>query len=203
MVVFAKENADILHSGPDTGVYDAMNKGISIATGKYLLFLNSGDEFYSEGSVSYLMRGRESADFQDGISTLSGSAIFKHAFSDLKWVVPSVGSPNFALPHMSTAVPTELLREYKFDTRFRILGDFDLWDRLAGAKVLDVVIVPEIISIFEFGNGLSSKPINNATKSVERLMIHHRNGLPVNAGFLVKSLITLARIEIFSRLPIR
>ncbi len=36
----------------DNGVYDAMNKGIQIATGDYILFLNAGDEFYEDESLS-------------------------------------------------------------------------------------------------------------------------------------------------------
>ena len=40
-------------SEPDKGLYDAMNKGLSMANGRYLLFLNAGDAFHSEDTLSH------------------------------------------------------------------------------------------------------------------------------------------------------
>lgn len=45
----------VILSGKDNGIYDAMNKGLSTATGDFVLFLNAGDELYSTEIISKIV----------------------------------------------------------------------------------------------------------------------------------------------------
>lgn len=53
-------------SEPDKGIYDAMNKGLSLATGDYVLFMNSGDEIYSPVTVAEVLDTAAAADIYYG-----------------------------------------------------------------------------------------------------------------------------------------
>lgn len=53
-------------SEPDGGIYDAMNKGLSVATGDYVLFMNSGDEVYGRETVAKLFASASNADIYYG-----------------------------------------------------------------------------------------------------------------------------------------
>jgi glycosyltransferase involved in cell wall biosynthesis len=55
-----------LISEPDKGIYDAMNKGLALATGDYVLFMNSGDEIYSNETVAAVFNTAADADIYYG-----------------------------------------------------------------------------------------------------------------------------------------
>jgi len=50
----------------DNGIYDAMNKGLALATGDYVLFMNSGDEIYSTETVTDVFDTSPNADIYYG-----------------------------------------------------------------------------------------------------------------------------------------
>jgi glycosyltransferase involved in cell wall biosynthesis len=66
-------------SEPDRGIYDAMNKGLSLATGEYVWFLNAGDELYDETTLqTFFGKLGEAADVYYGDALFvrdDGSAI--------------------------------------------------------------------------------------------------------------------------------
>ena len=52
----------IVKSEPDNGLYDAMNKGIQLAKGDYIIFLNAGDVFHEEDTLTCVaekLKGKE------------------------------------------------------------------------------------------------------------------------------------------------
>lgn len=55
-----------LISEKDKGIYDAMNKGLALATGDYVIFMNSGDEFYATDTVAKVFATAPDADIYYG-----------------------------------------------------------------------------------------------------------------------------------------
>lgn len=72
-------------SEPDKGLYDAMNKGIDMATGRWLLFLNSGDELASGHVLEKVVKSsRDSPDIIFGdayVRTMDDVLVYKKARS--------------------------------------------------------------------------------------------------------------------------
>lgn len=57
-----QKSIDVLISERDRGVYDAMNKGLGVANGKYVLFLNAGDELASSSTLSEIFSSQNDPD---------------------------------------------------------------------------------------------------------------------------------------------
>jgi glycosyltransferase involved in cell wall biosynthesis len=107
-------------SEPDQGIYDAMNKGISLAHGKYLLFLNAGDELLAdvEALVSsipdspVLIYGRANMFAPDGTLRYVKGKRLKGIHRFLK------GMP---LCHQAILYRRDCMTNY--DLRFKVISD--------------------------------------------------------------------------------
>lgn len=123
------EEGHYLHfiSSPDTGIYDAMNKGVTNAKGEYIVFLNSDDYFENPEAVSRSIAALENsnADFSFGTVDMIND---KQTLTFYPFEPYFICTMPFS--HQSMFCRRSVLLKYKFDTKFRLAGDIDLIQRL-------------------------------------------------------------------------
>ena len=116
-------------SEPDTGVYNAMNKGILRASGRWVLFLNGGDRLAARSTLSEVFQQEYSEDILFGDEIREGRKKFPSYVS-----VPR-GCPfdkiffaRHTIPHQSTFIRRELFtRCGLYDESYKIAGDWEKW----------------------------------------------------------------------------
>ena len=122
-------------SEPDKGIYNAMNKGIRMATGEYVEFLNSGDRLASDDVVSKMYaaleeRGNPSILYGNMLKYMSDGTILKDrcfAGKDISFLGFYTGTLN----HSSAYIRRDLFNGYgMYDESFRIVSDWK-WFLLA------------------------------------------------------------------------
>lgn len=145
-----KEHIDVIKIEKDTGIFDAMNKGIELATSEYIYFLNSGDEFASADVLKTIIQ--EIDNSQSNYAILSGDvATFR--FGEY------IGIANLYpwIVHQSAFVKTTLMKEYKFDSNLKIFGDLDFWRRLSEDNKFQYYKMNKVIANMEI-DGIGSNP---------------------------------------------
>lgn len=109
-------------SEPDSGIYNAINKGISYAKGEYVQFLNSGDWLYSEDTLLRVFSKRYSADvlFGDMIQVTDVSSQLIHYPKDL----PLSFFLYDSLCHQACFYKRDVFINNLYDESFRIVSDW-------------------------------------------------------------------------------
>lgn len=141
-------------SEKDSGVYDAMNKGLSLAQGEVIAFLNADDE-YSQDDVVEKLAGPILT--QDADYTFADACIVNSKGETIGFHYADMNSVYIAAPycHQTLFCRTDLLRdEGGFDTTFLIVADADFAAKLVRSR-RSYCYIPQVCVQFLEG-GLSS-----------------------------------------------
>lgn len=175
-----------LVSEKDNGIYDAMNKGISLASGEYIYFLNAGDRFTTNSILSEVEAEINKLDAAPSIYT--GRIQFSHKNKPMMIFRPkSRGPEGPGLPHQATFVNLQLQRSYPFNTLYKFVGDYDIWRRMQADNKFDPFFSNSVIAFFEIG-GASTESRNDFKRYFERSFVDYSIDGNVKIGKLLRSL---------------
>jgi glycosyltransferase involved in cell wall biosynthesis len=134
-------------SEPDKGIYDAMNKACTLATGDWLIFLGCDDVMLqSLGSVAKMLSQPDTVYYGDVIVRSSGK-VSGEEFSKYKFM-------RFNICHQSMFYPKSVYKKYSYCLDYPWYGDYDYNLRLVGDAV-QFVYMGIVIAIYN-DKGLSS-----------------------------------------------
>ncbi len=143
-------------SEKDTGIYDAMNKGIQYAYGKYIIFMNAGDEFatpktleniapHTEKSPDFIYGDALEPDKNGKNSTLKKAKQYKK----LPW---GMFTHHQAMIYNRQTIQTSKIR---YSLLYDIASDYDFTARFL-IKSKKIIYIPHPFCIFEQG-GISQQ----------------------------------------------
>lgn len=145
-----RSHIEVVSVEKDAGIFDAMNKGIALASGAYIYFLNAGDVFATEDVL------QAAVEVIDASACAHNIICGKVRLFDQGQFVAIADFPRY-IPHQGAFVKTALLKQYGFDDSFKIYGDLDLWTRMEKGGDYQVSYLDKVIADFDL-NGIGSNP---------------------------------------------
>ena len=162
-------------SEPDSGLYDAMNKGLSAATGRYIVYLGADDRL-APGALQTVERALHTHEWPE---IVAGSVrVFGGA---TEWVERPRSYASRRMPkraparHQSIFVARQALLDVGgFDTRYRIAADYDIYLKLVQAGAREA-LVDDVLSEFRLGGVSSSSAVRTARQYRDVRIAHGSN----------------------------
>ncbi len=111
-------------SEEDNGIYDAMNKGLASANGDFVIFMNAGDRFISNTTISDAVKLFTSSDFLYYGNALyfsgNSDSFFKRGGNFSKYRLAATN-----ICHQTIFYPRIFFKNEKFNTEFKLFSDWD------------------------------------------------------------------------------
>jgi len=187
-------------SEPDNGIYDALNKGIRLASGDIIGILHS-DDFYAHNRV---IENVVSVFKKENVDSCYGDLQYVSKENPYRviryWKVSPYSHEKFRygwmLPHPTFFVKKWVYDKYGyFNTDFKIAADYELMLRFLARHRISTYYIPEVLIKMRIG-GVSNRGLKNLLiKSYEDYKAWRINNL--NGGFSIILLKNLVKIPQF------
>jgi len=155
-------------SEEDTGVYNAMNKGVRMSQGEYLIFMNSGDVFYDNNVLALFLK---ELDTQEDI--VYGNSIYYNDSGYYREEFPpkKLGFSFFVtagINHQAVFIKRELFfKNFFYEESYKISADWDFFIRNICLNSASYKHVNSFVCRYDF-SGISANPKNQSCYIEER-----------------------------------
>ena len=196
---YAKQHKNVKWvSEKDNGIYDAINKGIRLATGDVIGFLHSDDMFYSVDSIGQIAAAFE----QNQADVVYGDLQYMHGNKVVRRWKSNAFNPRalkygWMPPHPTVYVRREVYQQVgEYDSWFRISADYDMILRIFTAGY-NTHYIPEVLVCMETGGASNKNTKARLSKTMEDYIVLKKNH--VGAGYLTVACKQLRKVKQFIR----
>lgn len=164
-------------SEKDEGIYDAMNKGLALATGDYVLFMNSGDEIYANDTVVNVFATADDADIYYGETEMingEGQSLGQRRHKAPQMLSVQSFKYGMSVSHQAIYIKRSLSGPY--DRKYQLSSDID-WILQAIKKAKTIVNVHQYVAKYLVG-GMSKKRHRQSLNERFAIMKQHYGLVP-------------------------
>lgn len=160
-------------SEKDSGIYDAMNKGLALATGDYVLFMNSGDEIYAPDTVEKVFSFDAEADIYYGETEMydaSWQSLGRRRHrtpENFTWKSFKYG---MSISHQAIFIRRALTEPY--DPKYKLSADID-WIIEAAKKAKHIVNTKIYVAKYKVGGMSKNKHRQSLTERFDIFSKHY------------------------------
>lgn len=155
-------------SETDLGIFNAMNKGIKLSTGNWLMFLNSGDILNGSDAIDLFVKNNfdEELVYCDVLSNVDNGTIS----------FPDNLTFNFffkySLNHQSAFFKRHLFDKYgMYNEKYKIVSDWEYFLKIIFLKNISIKHFSYPVVVFDFDNGISTNRSNRELIEKERRQV--------------------------------
>lgn len=133
-------------SEPDSGIYDALNKGAKLAKGKWLFFMGADDRLLQGFTTMEALLKRPDTIYYGTVQ--SNGPLFLGEFSKYRLA-------KYCMNHQTIFYPAIVFKKYQYDLRYKVLADYAMNIRCWGDNTLKKKYYPIEVAFYN-AQGFSS-----------------------------------------------
>ena len=196
---YAKAHSNVRYlSEPDEGIYNALNKGIRMATGEIIGFLHSDDVLYSSDSIEHISRAFEDKTIDvvyGDLQYCKGDKVTRQWISNS--FRPCSLKYGWMPPHPTVYCRREVYdRVGLYDEWFRISSDYDMLLRIFTSD-FRFCYLPEVLVRMNTGGASNKDTRARLSKTQEDYIVLKKNR--IGAGYLTVACKQIRKLRQFLR----